>query len=309
MSTYSLNPESLPGWIEQNKSRLAPPVCNALIANNQLKTMIVGGPNVRRDFHVNPTEEWFYQLQGPMVLTIVDSCGTLKNIPILEGEHFLLPPNIPHSPQRFANTIGLVMETQRPDGDLDRLTYYCPKCHEINFTDAFECTDLGIQLVPFIKQYYANDELRKCKGCGFEDFRPTVPVEISTDISITENGSVGTIAALPIDIEKWFQDGKHAGVNVDKGNLTYLGNSLQIHRYSAKTPSDQLTRTKDAGERWIYTIDGVCKINLYDGDEIKEMVLSKNDFILLPPNQEYQIVIDNDDDTKVVSCLFVPPPQ
>ncbi|KAJ3289141.1 3-hydroxyanthranilic acid dioxygenase [Borealophlyctis nickersoniae] len=129
--------------------------------------MVVGGPNARTDYHINETEEWFYQHKGDMLLKVVDE-GEFKDIPIKEGEMFLLPGNIPHNPVRFANTVGLVVERKRPPASLDRLRWYCADsaCRAIVHERAFHCTNLGTQLKPVIEEYYANEDLRTCKICG-----------------------------------------------------------------------------------------------------------------------------------------------
>ena len=112
-------------------------------------TMVVGGPNSRNDYHVNETEEWFYQVKGDMLLKVI-SDNRFQDIFIREGEMFLLPPNVPHNPCRFADTIGLVMERKRPKDSTDRLRWFCPNSdahpepHLVREV-AFHCTDLGTQ--------------------------------------------------------------------------------------------------------------------------------------------------------------------
>ena len=96
-------------WIEENRHLLKPPVGNKMIyKDGDFMNMVVGGPNSRKDYHVDPVEEFFYQLEGDMLLKIMDD-GKRMDLPIKEGEIFLLPKNVPHSPQRFENTVGLVV--------------------------------------------------------------------------------------------------------------------------------------------------------------------------------------------------------
>jgi len=131
--------------------------------------MAVGGPNERNDYHVNETEEWFYQHKGDMLLRVVDG-GVFRDIEIKEGEMFLLPGNTPHNPVRFADTIGIVIERVRPESAVDRLRWYCRSAAHTEPTiireDAFHVTDLGTQLKPLIQAWMADENLRKCKECG-----------------------------------------------------------------------------------------------------------------------------------------------
>lgn len=126
---------------------------------------IVGGPNARSDYHINETAEWFYQYRGSMLLKVVDD-GNFRDIPIREGEMFLLPPNTPHNPVRFADTVGIVLEQPRPSQSKDRLRWYCQNCGKIVNEEAFHCTDLGTQIKEAVNQFKASDEKRKCHGCG-----------------------------------------------------------------------------------------------------------------------------------------------
>jgi 3-hydroxyanthranilate 3,4-dioxygenase len=139
-------------------------------------TKIVGGPNARSDYHINETAEWFFQYQGSMLLKVVDEDGTFRDIPIREGEMFLLPPNIPHNPVRFADTVGIVLEQPRPPQSQDRLRWYCQDCEQIVFEFAFHCTDLGTQIKEAVNSFAADDQKRKCGSCG--ELADTVPRNI-----------------------------------------------------------------------------------------------------------------------------------
>lgn len=126
---------------------------------------IVGGPNARSDYHINETAEWFYQYKGSMLLKVVDD-GNFRDMPIREGEMFLLPPNTPHNPVRFADTVGIVLEQPRPAESKDRLRWYCQECKSIVNEEAFHCTDLGTQIKEVVNRFKSSDEKRKCKNCG-----------------------------------------------------------------------------------------------------------------------------------------------
>ncbi|KAL2048746.1 hypothetical protein ABVK25_010998 [Lepraria finkii] len=159
------SPLNMPKWLEENSYLLKPPINNYCVYNKDVTVMIVGGPNARSDYHINETAEWFYQYKGSMILKVVDE-GDFRDIPIREGEMFLLPPNIPHNPVRFADTVGIVLEQPRPAESKDRLRWYCQNCREIVNEEAFHCTDLGTQIKEAVNGFKASDEKRKCKKCG-----------------------------------------------------------------------------------------------------------------------------------------------
>lgn len=163
---YTQSAFSLKGWIDEHRHLLEPPVGNKLVFENaDFIVMVVGGPNRRKDYHINPTEEFFHQIEGDMVLKIIDD-GQKRDIPIKQGDIYLLPANVPHSPQRPADTVGLVLERQRPQGQHDHVRWYCEQCDEILNDVDFQLVNLGTQLKPVIEEFYANESLRTCQKCG-----------------------------------------------------------------------------------------------------------------------------------------------
>ncbi len=157
---------SLKSWIDENRHLLKPPVGNKLVWQDaDFQVMIVGGPNARKDYHIEDGEELFYQLEGNITLKIIED-GKPRDIPIREGDVFLLPPGIPHSPQRPANTVGMVVERMRLEKEIDHLRWFCEKCGAPLHDAAFHCKDLGTQLKPIIEKFFADEKLRTCKKCG-----------------------------------------------------------------------------------------------------------------------------------------------
>ena len=122
-----LTPFNLHGWINEHRHLLKPPVGNACIWNSNFLVMVVGGPNQRTDYHINPGEELFYQVEGDVVLKVIED-GKPRDIPLKQGEIFLLPAKVPHSPQRPAGTVGLVVEQPKSFTDNHHLRWYCKGC-------------------------------------------------------------------------------------------------------------------------------------------------------------------------------------
>jgi len=154
-------------WIEENRHLLKPPVGNQVMYKNtgDFVVMVVGGPNSRKDFHYNESEELFYQLEGDINVRIQED-GKIVDIPIKVGEIFLLPAKTPHSPQRGANTVGLVIEKVRENNEIDGFLWFCENCHEKLYEEYLEVTDLVAQLPPVMERFYSDIEKRTCKHCG-----------------------------------------------------------------------------------------------------------------------------------------------
>jgi len=160
-------PFNLQGFIEENAHLLKPPVNNKVLwQDTDFIAFIVGGPNRRHDYHDDPCEEMFYQLKGNIVLKTMDADGP-GEIHIREGEVYLLPPHLRHSPQRpEAGSIGLVVERQRPAGANDGFEWYCPECHHLLHRVEVPLTNIETDLPPLFDAFHASTEKRTCSQCG-----------------------------------------------------------------------------------------------------------------------------------------------
>lgn len=161
-------PFNLFKWIEENRDILRPPVGNKNLYKEagDYIVMVVGGPNARKDYHYNESEELFFQLEGSITVRIQED-GAPKDIPINEGEMFLLPAKIPHSPLRGENTVGLVIERVRKGTDLmDGLFWYCENCNHRLQAYKFELKNIEKDFLPRFKEFYSSKEMRTCDNCG-----------------------------------------------------------------------------------------------------------------------------------------------
>jgi len=153
-------------WIDEHRHLLKPPVGNQQIwADTDFMVTVVGGPNERLDYHDDPTEEFFYQLEGDMILRLMDENGP-QDLPIREGDIFLLPPHVRHSPQRPADSIGLVIERQRPEGAMDGFEWYCLECNALVHREEVLLKSIVEDLPPLFKSFQENEAARMCDKCG-----------------------------------------------------------------------------------------------------------------------------------------------
>ena len=161
-----LPPINFKKWINDNRDLLKPPVCNKVVyEDTEFIIMVVGGPNTRKDYHIDEGEEFFYQIEGKMILRIMEN-GKPRDIQINEGEIFLLPPRVPHSPQRFENTVGLVIERKRRKNELDGFQWYCEQCNALLYEKFFTLTDIVKQLPPIFNSFWMDKNARTCSSCG-----------------------------------------------------------------------------------------------------------------------------------------------
>jgi 3-hydroxyanthranilate 3,4-dioxygenase len=166
MTTGRLHAFNFQKWIGENQHLLKPPVGNKKVfEDGEMTVQVVGGPNARTDYHDDPVEEFFYQLKGDMVLKVIDN-GGFYDVPIREGEVFLLPPHVRHSPQRpQPGSVGLVVEAARPN-DVDGFEWYCFTCCALVHRVEVSVKHLVNDLPPLYEAFYADSKARTCKACG-----------------------------------------------------------------------------------------------------------------------------------------------
>lgn len=162
-----IRPFNIHQWIDEHRHLLKPPVGNQQVYKDvqDFIVMVVGGPNSRKDFHYNETEELFYQLEGDIVVKIIED-GKIVPIEIKAGDMFLLPARVPHSPQRGPNTVGLVIEKVRSGDVLDSFSWYCENCSNKLYEEFMPVNDIVKQLPPVMNAFYADVQKRTCNKCG-----------------------------------------------------------------------------------------------------------------------------------------------
>lgn len=162
-------------WIDEHREFLKPPVGNRCVfRDSEFIIMVVGGPNSRTDYHVDPSEEFFYQLEGDIVLKTIQNDKPV-DVPIREGDILLLPANVPHSPRRPANTIGLVIERARKPHEIEGFVWYCEHCGHKLYEEFLHISNIETQLPPVFARFYGSPAHRTCSQCGTVMAAPSKP--------------------------------------------------------------------------------------------------------------------------------------
>jgi 3-hydroxyanthranilate 3,4-dioxygenase len=162
-----LEPVHLMRWIDANRTLFAPPVANKeVFPESEFIYQIVRGPNARNDFHLDPGDEIFFQLQGDITVRCRQADGRMRDVVVREGESMLVRAGTPHCPIRPAGTWGLVIERKRRPDELDALAWFCEGCGGELYRETFACADIERELKVIIERFNASGALRTCRGCG-----------------------------------------------------------------------------------------------------------------------------------------------
>jgi len=277
---FLCKPTNIGQWYAKNKAQFSPPICNKLLHKNQMTVMFVGGPNTRTDFHLDQGSEFFWMLKGSMELPTIQQ-GKLKVVKINAGEVFLLPPRIPHSPQRpEEESLGMVIERERNQekNEVDGLRWYTDFNNptEILWEKYFYCGDLGKDLVPVVKAYKESEE---CKT--------GIPgSNVVTDPPFKQN--VEDEVPAPFHLMRWIEEHREQLLN---------GEEIPLFPDSHPCPEMKISiigggitttykATKNNIETMLFQIEGESTVEVIDG-EIKEL---KGGFCtVLAPQVEYKI--------------------
>ena len=160
-------PIDFKGWIDAHRDQLKPPVGNQeLWPGREFTVMVVGGPNARTDYHINEGEEFFYQVEGDIVLRTLDDAGNRRDLAVRQGEVYLLPPRVPHSPQRPAGSVGLVIERQRRPGERDGFVWLCDGCGAKLHEEFIQLQDIVVDLPLVFERFFGDSSRTTCRSCG-----------------------------------------------------------------------------------------------------------------------------------------------
>ncbi|XP_042358466.1 3-hydroxyanthranilate 3,4-dioxygenase isoform X2 [Plectropomus leopardus] len=229
--------------------------------------MFVGGPNTRKDYHIEEGEELFYQVKGDMCVKVVEN-GKHKDVHIKEGEMFLLPARIPHSPQRQANTVGLVVERRRLLTETDCLRYYVDNTTDILMEKWFYCQDLGTQLVPIIKEFMASKQ--------FKTGKPDPNVVFGEPAFQMNTMNVMT----PFSFKDWLD--KQRPALASRGLVNMFGAQFETEvMVFGPGRTEASVRQSDV---WIWQLEGSSRVTVNE----QEFSLSAGDSLLVPEQSQYQ---------------------
>ncbi|KAK9541930.1 hypothetical protein VZT92_001941 [Zoarces viviparus] len=265
MSNESLvNVES---WIAANENAFLPPVCNKLMHFSQLIIMFVGGPNTRKDYHIEEGEELFYQVKGDMCLKVIEN-GKHKDVHIKEGQMFLLPARIPHSPQRQANTVGLVVERRRLLTETDCLRYFVDNTTCTLFEKWFYCENLGTQLVPIIKEFMASKQAKTGKPDPSEVFGEP-PFQLNTMNVMS-----------PFSFKDWLDKQRPSLSGSNPTDMFGAQFETQVMVFGSGL-TETSVRQSDV---WIWQMEGSSRVTMNE----QEFSLSAGDSLLVLEQSQYQ---------------------
>ncbi|MDG2200375.1 MAG: 3-hydroxyanthranilate 3,4-dioxygenase [Phycisphaerales bacterium] len=189
-TTTVQKPINIHKWVQDHIDEFSPPVGNKYLYEGQdFFVMVIGGPNARNDFHKTASEEYFFQLKGDICVQTIEDGKVVSHL-IREGESFFIPPNVPHAPQRPPDTIGVVVERNRPEGETEHQQFYCPSCHALAWDEEFDCTDIVEHFRDSMEAFWADPVRSTCTHCNTRIAKPApvLRIEDADEVRIIRDG-------------------------------------------------------------------------------------------------------------------------
>jgi len=167
-----MKPLNFRKWIDEHRDLLKPPVGNAQIweGDRDFMVTVVGGPNARTDYHINQGEEFFYQVEGDIVLRTLQG-GKRVDVPIARARsscsarHAALPA-------AACEHGGPGDRAPAPAGEKDTFLWLCDGCGSELYRESFHLTDIVKQLPPVFEHYWGNPANTTCRKCGRKHAKP-----------------------------------------------------------------------------------------------------------------------------------------
>lgn len=161
-----LPPLNIGRWLEEHRHHLKPPYASRRVwEDRDTIVTVVAGPCNRKDFHVNPTEELVYQLEGAASVRLVDAQRQSRVVPVRAGELFLIPAGVPHAITLPADGVAVLIERRRPAGEDDQVCFYCDRCGETVYEETFD-VDAADRIRLIVEEFWSDATMRTCVHCG-----------------------------------------------------------------------------------------------------------------------------------------------
>lgn len=155
---------NLKQWIDGNRENWGQR--RIIWQDSDFIAFVTRGPNSRKDFHIDPGDEIFYQLEGELNLHHITPGRKPEVTAIKAGELFLLPANVPHSPRRGEGSWTLVVERKRRPEEVDLFVWFCENCGTKLYETMVRFNDPTDAVKKATDRIHSDVKLRTCINCS-----------------------------------------------------------------------------------------------------------------------------------------------
>ena len=155
---------NLQQWIDENRGNWGQR--RVIWEDSDFIAFVTRGPNRRKDFHINPGDEIFYQLEGELNLNYLGKERKAELALLKAGDLFLLPANVPHSPRRADGSWTLVVERTRQSKEQDRFIWICEECGNTLHETTVRFNEPSDAVATATAAMKADPKLATCSRCN-----------------------------------------------------------------------------------------------------------------------------------------------